>query len=185
MQAISIALARIRLRDFVEADRDAFVTYQNDPRYLELYDFDKGADRPSKLFDLFLEWQQERPRVNFQVGIFESSTDRLLGCGGLRRVDDDVAILGIELAASEWGRFRLALDASAALVRHGFDIMNFKKIIGDTASGNRRIERLARWFGAEIVACRPGPAWMQARGWHEVDWAIAKEDWEQSQPRQG
>lgn len=181
MQVISIKLPRIQLRDLVEADRSAFITYQTDPRYRELYDFAEGTDRPGQLFDLFLGWQHEMPRVNFQLGIFHSATDRLVGCGGLRRVDDDVAILGIELAADEWGRFRLALDACTALIRFGFDEMGIGTIIGDTASGNRRVEKLARWFGGEIVARRRGPAWMQDRGWHEVDWAITERDFEQSQ----
>jgi ribosomal-protein-alanine N-acetyltransferase len=106
----------------------------------------------------------------------------MLGCGGLRNVDDDVAVLGIELAPSEWGRFRLALDASTALVQYGFETLNLTSIIGDTASGNRRVEKLARWFGAEIVARRTGPDWMQARGWQEVDWTITREAWEQAKP---
>lgn len=179
-----ITFRRILLRDFDETDRSAFLKYQTDPRYLHLYDFDPSIDRPNGLFDLFLRWQREVPRANIQLGIFELATGRLLGCGGLRRVDDDVAVLGIELSPSEWGRFRLAIDASNALVRFGFETLNLKTIIGDTASGNRRVEKLARWFGAEIVARRTGPDWMQARGWEEVDWAITKEAWERSPPRQ-
>lgn len=184
MQVGPIMSRRILLRDFNETDRPAFLKYQTDPRYLQLYDFGPCIDRPNGLFDLFVRWQRETPRVNNQLGIFEAATGRLLGCGGLRRVDDDVAVLGIELSPSEWGRFRLAIDASSALVRFGFETLKLKTIIGDTASGNRRVEKLARWFGAKIVARRTGPDWMQARGWEEVDWAITKEAWEQSQPRQ-
>ena len=169
MPPISITLRRILLQDFTEQDRAAFIEYQTDPRYLRLYDYDEDTDRPSKLFDLFLQWQWERPRLNLQLGIFESESLRLLGCAGLRRLDEDVAVLGIELAPSEWGRFRLALDTATALVQHGFETLNLKKIVGDTADGNRRVEKLARGFGAEIVARRTGPQWMQDRGWQEVD----------------
>ncbi|MBL6082368.1 GNAT family N-acetyltransferase [Belnapia sp. T18] len=182
MQALSIKSGRILLRDFTEADRAAFIEYQTDPRYLRLYDFDQQTERPTKLFDLFLQWQRDRPRMNMQLAICEVRTGRLLGCGGLRKVDDTVAVLGIELAPSEWGRFRVALDASGALVRYGFETLNLGAIIGDTASGNRRVEKLARWFGAEIVARRMGPDWMQARGWQEVDWAITRESWQRAGP---
>ena len=180
MDEVSIKHGRVILRDFDESDRASFLDYQTDPRYLRLYDFDGGTDRPDKLFDLFLEWQQENPRINTQLGIFELRTGRLLGCGGLRRLDDSVAVFGIELSPSDWGRFRLALDASIALVRYGFESLGLETIIGDTASGNRRAEKLARWFGAEIIASRPGPAWMQVRGWKEVDWAITKQTWDSS-----
>ena len=183
MQELLITCRRIVLRDFTAADRAAFISYQTDPRYLQLYDFDSGTERPSKLFDLFLQWQREQPRVNLQLAICETKTGRLLGCAGLRRVDDDVAVLGIELAPSEWGRFRLALDVSHALVKHGFETLNLTAIVGDTASGNRRVEKLARWFGAEIIARRTGPDWMQARGWQEVDWAISRGNWQQLPPR--
>jgi [ribosomal protein S5]-alanine N-acetyltransferase len=182
MRARSIAFGRILLRDFEESDRLAFLKYQTDPRYLQLYDFNESEARSNELFDLFVGWQRERPRLNVQLGVFECPGGRLLGCGGLRRVGDDVAVLGIELAPSEWGRFRLALDASTALVQYGFETLKLKEIIGAAASGNRRVEKLARWFGAEIVARRTGPDWMQARGWQEVDWTISKERWEQSQP---
>ena len=180
MHNIEIKLRRIVLRDFNEADRAAFLEYQTDPRYLQLYDYDQGIERPNRLFDLFNEWQHEAPRRNMQLGIVESESGRLLGCGGLRKADDDTAVLGIELAPNEWGRFRLALDASSALLQYGFETLGLKKIIGDTASGNHRVEKLARWFGAEIAARRTGPDWMQARGWQEVDWAITRDRWKQT-----
>ncbi|MCB2014915.1 MAG: GNAT family N-acetyltransferase [Sphingobium sp.] len=172
------------LREFDETDRLTFLKYQTDPRYLQLYDFDQSINRPNELFDLFVRWQHEKPRVNFQLGIFEHSTERLVGCGGLRRLNDDVAVFGIELSPTEWGRFRLAMDASSALVRFGFETLKLKTIVGDTASGNRRVAKLARHFGAEVVATRTGPEWMQARGWEEVDWAITKGAWERAKSLQ-
>ena len=182
MQYLRIKFGRVVLRDFTEADRPAFLSYQTDPGYLQLYDFDDELERPNRLFDVFMEWQQDQPRKNLQLAICESTTGCLLGCGGLRKVDDDVAVLGIELAPSEWGGYRLALDATAALLRYGFETLDLTTITGDTASGDRRVEKLAQWFGAEIVARRSGPEWMQARGWQEVDWVISRETWRQAHP---
>jgi ribosomal-protein-alanine N-acetyltransferase len=179
MGDISIKLQRIILRDFEESDREAFLKYQTDPRYLRLYDYGSGTDRPNELFDQFLKWQSEEPRQNIQLGIVERASGGLLGCAGLRKSDDDVAVLGLELAPEEWGRFRIALDVSASLVRYGFGTLGLKAIIGDTASGNRRVTKLARWFGAEIVGRRQGPDWMKARGWEEVEWEITKQRWEE------
>lgn len=183
MSAISIKLRRILLRDFVEEDRSAFLTYQTDPRYRELYDYDQALDRPNKLFDLFIDWQHEVPRRNMQLAIIDFASGRLLGCCGLRKVGDAVAVLGIELSPTEWGRFRLALDTSDALIRYGFETLDLEKIIGETASGNRRVEKLARWFGAEIVTRRRGSDWMEARGWQEVEWEITRLRWKQVPPR--
>jgi ribosomal-protein-alanine N-acetyltransferase len=134
-----------------------------------------------------LAWQREEPRRNLQLGLFERDTGRLCGCAGLRRAgqDEATAVLGIELTPDDWGRYRLAIEAAGALVEHGFRDLDLHTIVGSTASGNRRVDRLAHWFGAEIVARRNGPEWMAARGWHEVDWALPREAWATSGRRSG
>ncbi len=92
-------------------------------------------------------------------------------------------MLGIELTPDDWGRYRLAIEAAAALIDFGFDVLDLQILIGSTASGNVRVEKLARWFGADLVAQRPGPEWMAARGWSEVDWALTREGWARSKGR--
>lgn len=170
---------RFFLRDFAEPDRAAFIAYQMDPRYLALYDFGPSdVQRAHDLFDLFSEWSKAKPRVNYQLGIFDRATGELCGCAGLRRAREDAAVLGIELAPAHWGRFALALDVSAALIGYGFRELELATIFGDTASGNKRVAKLARWFGATLIAEREGPEWMRARGFREVDWAIARAQWE-------
>jgi ribosomal-protein-alanine N-acetyltransferase len=178
---------RFVLRDFRESDRQAFVAYQMDPRYRRLYGFaDDDERRAHELFDRFLSWQREDPRRNFQVGIFATDTGRLCGCCGLRRsgAPDKAAVLGIELTPDDWGRYRLAIDVASALIEYAFVVVDLDWLIGQTASGNRRIERLARWFGAEIAARRDGPDWMAARGWVEVDWALHRHAWMRSRHRE-
>ena len=169
---------RLTLRDFVEDDRAAFVEYQLDPRYRALYDLDEDPSRADGLFDLFLGWQAEMPRRNLQLGIFDAA-GRLCGCAGLRvRADDPAtAVMGIELAPVCWGRHRLAVDAIGALVEHGFTSLGLDAVVGETATGNTRVEKLARWFGGRETARRDGPDWMRARGWPEIDWTITRHAW--------
>ena len=171
---------RFILRDFLEPDRAAFISYQMDPRYRHLYDIGKADEqRAQELFDLFITWQREVPRQNFQAGIFEQETGRLCGCAGLRKAgsNEGTAVLGIELTPDDWGRYRLAIEVASALIEHGFHDLDLHMIVGNTASDNQRVERLARWFGAEIIARRAGPDWMVTRGWQEVEWALARDDW--------
>lgn len=175
-----IVTPRFVLRDFLEADRAAFVGYQVDARYRRLYDLDATyAEHASDLFSLFLHWQDESPRLNHQLGIFERGTGRLCGSAGLRGqgASEGQAIFGIELTPDDWGRYRLAVEAASGVIAFGFDALGLECILGSTASGNRRVESLARWFGAEIVARRPGPGWMEARNWVEVDWALPRTRW--------
>lgn len=181
-----IRTPRFVLRDLVETDRAEFTAYQMDPRYRRLYGYDDADDkRPHELFDLFIGWQQDRPRQNFQIGIFDSATGRLCGCAGLRASEQPkgTAVLGIELAPRDWGRYRMAVEVASALIEHGFHTLGLSAIVGDTSSGNTRVEKLARWFGASMVARRDGADWMTARGWQEVDWALSRDDWANSQRR--
>ena len=174
-----IQTPRFVLRDLQEMDRASFIAYQMDPRYRRLYDFGNADDqRAQALFDLFIAWQRENPRQNFQVGIFERDKGRLCGCAGLRRAgrDEGSAVLGIELTPDDWGRYRLVIEVASALIEHGFRDLGLRTIVGHSASGNRRVERLARWFGADITARRNGPEWMAARGWQEVDWALGRKN---------
>ena len=174
-----IQTPRFVLRDFRESDRPAFVAYQMDPRYRRLYGFDADPRRAHALFDRFRSWQQEEPRRDFQVGIFAAATGRLCGSCGLRRSEAPAgaAVLGLELTPDDWGHYRLAINVAGAMIEHGFRVLGADLIIGRAASGNRRVERLARRFGATIVARRDGPPWMAARGWREVDWALYRNAW--------
>lgn len=177
---------RYLLRDFVAADRSEFVAYQMDARYRGLYDFaEDDEQRAQDLFDLFLSWSTAVPRTNLQLGIFEKVSGQLCGSGGLRSAGrkDGEAVLGIELTPGNWGRYRLALEVVEALGDYGFRELNLSKIIADSSSGNTSVAKLARWFGAEAVALRDGPDWMQSRGWHEVDWALDRTTWEARQRR--
>lgn len=187
-ESVQIAARRFVLRDFDESDRAAFVAYQMDPRYRRLYGHGRENDHDAqKLFDRFIAWQAEAPRRNLQVGIFERETHRLCGCAGLRRegCDENTAILGIELTPDDWGRYRLAIDVTSALLEYGFRELGLVAIMGNTSSGNKRVEKLAQWFGADIIAQRDGPDWMKMGGWQEVGWALKREKWTSSERRTG
>jgi [ribosomal protein S5]-alanine N-acetyltransferase len=182
--AMQIVTARLVLRDFTADDAPAFVAYQSDPRYLALHA--GGEANPCHARDLlqrFARWRDEVPRRHYQLGVFERvPAGALLGCAGLREVDDNhaTAELGIELAPDRWGRYGLAVEIARALLDTGFARLELGEIRGVTASGNARAARLARWFGAEVVATRPGPDWMRARGWSEVEWRIRRSAWQQA-----
>jgi RimJ/RimL family protein N-acetyltransferase len=183
---MQITTPRFLLRDFSETDRKAFTTYQMDARYRRLYDYtDADQERAEKLFDLFGVWRHQQPRQNFQVGVFERTGTRLCGCAGLRKAGQPLgtAIFGLELTPASWGRYGLAIEVASALMEYGFCTLGLHTIIGDSASGNVRVDRLARWFGAVIVSRREGSAWMTARGWKAVDWTLSFDSWKASPAR--
>lgn len=173
--------SRFLLRDFVQEDFLAFRHYQTDPRYRALYDIDEGNDNfCASLFALFLRWQTEEPRHNYQLGIFEISSARLVGCGGVRlkQTDQSAAVLGLELIPDYWGRYKVALEVGECLAGFAFESLQVDVIVSDTSSGNDRVTKIARKYGASKVDERQGPAWMSLRGFTEVDWALTRDQWD-------
>jgi [ribosomal protein S5]-alanine N-acetyltransferase len=178
---MEIVTKRLLLRDFVESDRSPFLGYQADPRSQTFYEPTEASPETSiRLFDTFCTWASEQPRFNYQLAIAQRREPfKLVGCCGLRGKGHDAGAmeLGIELAPDYWGRYAYAIEVGRALLDFGFGQLQLDVISGSTVSANVRIARLAEWIGAEVVAIRPGSAWMAERGWSEVDWQITKEQW--------
>jgi [ribosomal protein S5]-alanine N-acetyltransferase len=176
-----IATRRFQLRDFAPADRAAFLAYHADPRYLALYgpaEADPG--HALVLLGTFALWAAERPRRNWQLAVVRREGEALVGCCGLRCAgcEEGSAEIGIELAPAYWGRHGVALEIARALVGFGFGELGLERLFGVTTSANAPAGRLAGWFGATQIGNRPGPAWMQARGWTETTWLVSREGWQ-------
>ncbi|MBD1846669.1 GNAT family N-acetyltransferase [Cyanobacteria bacterium FACHB-63] len=179
---MEIVTKRFLLRDFVELDRSAFLAYQADPRSQTFYEpSSASAEQATRLFETFLRWADDRPRINYQLAIVpQQEPEAIIGCCGLRGAQCTVGEmeLGIELAPNYWGRYAYAVEVGRALLDFGFRELKLDVISGSTVSANKRIARLAEWIGAEVVTICPGSAWMSERGWNEVHWRITKKHWD-------
>lgn len=167
---------RLLLRDFTPDDHEPFRRYHADPRHASLHP-GRSAD---ELLATFAGWAAARPRRHYQLAVRRLAPGReLVGCAGLRARDDveGAADLGIELAPEFWGRHGYAIEIARILLAFGFGKLGLQAIRGVTTDVNVRVERLARWFGAELIASRPGPAWAEARGWRETEWEMVREHW--------
>lgn len=123
----------------------------------------------------------QQPRQNYQLAVvLRCEPYSLVGCAGLRRTGFPAgqAEFGMELAPDYWGHHAYAVEVGHALLDFGFRELGMRLITGSTVSANSRIARLAGWFGAEIVSTRPGPEWMAARDWSNVDWRVTREQWD-------
>jgi [ribosomal protein S5]-alanine N-acetyltransferase len=172
------------MRDFTAGDGRGFRAYHADPRYRALFGSAEAQDGDAEqLLARFAAWAEERPRRNYQLAVVRRDRNAaLVGCCGLRRASaaDRVAEMGLELAPDHWGRFGYAVEIAYAVIEFGFGELGLAEITGPTQSGNARAMRLAEWFGATLTARRPGPDWMRAKGWSEVEWRLRRENWRAS-----
>ena len=172
---------RLRLREFVEADRPAFLAYQADPRSLAFRGPEHStADHADRLLAMFREWSLELPRLNYQLAITpKGRPGELIGCCGLRMAGCPAGVgeIGIELSPDWWGRHGYAVEVGHALIAFGFDQLSLDELRGTTVSANQRIARLAEWFGAERHDTRTVPGGMSDHGWDETEWRIVRAQW--------
>ncbi len=180
--AMEIITKRFLLRDFVQEDEPAFLTYHADPRYAEFCSpKEVTPDFTHQLFQRFMQWATEVPRRNYQLAIVGHRNLALIGCGGLRQ-DSDVAAgqaeLGIELAPQYWGRYAYAIEIGKALIDFGFRDLGLGEIIGISVNVNLRVSRLAERYGFKAIGTQPGSDWMQMQGWSQIKWQLTRESWE-------
>ncbi len=182
---MEILTRRFLLRDFLPEDAPAFKAYHADPRSLEFYGAEQAtAGHAGELLDLFRAWAAELPRRNYQLAIVRRDTAQtLVGCCGLRSADalPGTAELGIELAPDYWGRYKYATEVLQSLARFGFDELGLQEVFGSTVSANRRMVRLLESSGATTIVGIT-PRWMSANGWTQVEWRLARADWNSRLP---
>lgn len=177
---MEISTARLLLREYVEQDTQAFLTYHSNPRAREFYaPDDTQPDRLQALVPLFIQWAKEVPRLNWQLAIATRQVpDTPIGSVGLRRsgAPPGTAEFGLELAPSQWGR-GYATEAAEAILAFGFSALHLTSVRGITVSANVRVTRLVERLGFRRIAEEEGSAWLAARGWREVTWELRREGW--------
>ncbi|MBL1175203.1 GNAT family N-acetyltransferase [Pantanalinema sp. GBBB05] len=178
---MEIITKRFLLRDFLQEDELAFLTYHADSRYAAFCSPEEVMpDFTHQLFQRFIHWTIEVPRHNYQLAIVDRRNCELVGCAGLRQdgYAAEQAELGIELAPQYWGRYAYAIEVGKALIDFGFRDLGLKEILGISMSANLRISRLAKRYGFQAIGIQAGSDWMRMRGWSQIEWQLTRESWQ-------
>jgi ribosomal-protein-alanine N-acetyltransferase len=177
---VELITERLLLRDFTLEDRAALLAYQGDPRYREFYGPDEGGpEATAELLAMFLAWQAEEPRQNYQLAIVErAASPAPIGCCGVRQkgFEAGVAEFGLELAPQRWGR-GFASEAARAMLTFAFKELGAREILAMTVTQNQRIARLLERLGFSACGTRAGPGWMSERGLSETEWRLTAAPW--------
>ena len=170
---------RLLLREFLAADWPAVLAYQNDPLYLRYYAWtERTAADVCDFVQMFLDNQQERPRLKFQLAVTLKETGNLIGSCGVR-VNDPVlreANIGYELAPDQWGK-GYATEAACAILRFGFESLQMHRIWAETLAENRASAHVLEKLGMRQEAHEREEEWIKGR-WHDrLLYAILDHEW--------
>src|SRR5215213_4073608 len=140
---------RLLLREFVPEDWRAVYAYQNDPAYLEFYEWEHRSENDVKAFiQRFIDQQHDSPRIKYQLAITLPTNNQVIGNVGIRKpsVKAYDAELGYELASREWNN-GYATEAVMAMLKLAFEDLRLHRVAARVIANNNNSIRLLEKIG--------------------------------------
>jgi RimJ/RimL family protein N-acetyltransferase len=147
--------ARLRLRPCTTGDRASLHAHWTDPE-VRRHLWDDVVIPVETVAEVIAASEASFAARGFgQWVLIERASGALVGCCGLRRIDDGSEIeLLYSLAPSRWGQ-GLVAEAAAVVLRHAFETLGIPRIAGRTDSPNARSARVLERLGMDFEGERP------------------------------
>ena len=172
---------RLILREFVESDWPAVLAYQSDPLYLRYYHWTGRTEAEVREFiQMFLNQQQQQPRIKFQLAVTLRAEGRLIGNCGIRKKSADAheGDIGYEFAPAYWGQ-GYATEATRAIVAFGFNELRLHRIWSWCIAENVGSFRVMEKVGMQREGRLRENEWIKGRWWDTLIYGILDHEWRQ------
>jgi RimJ/RimL family protein N-acetyltransferase len=179
---VILTTPRLRLREFVAEDWRAVIDYQSDPRYLRYYTWTVRTEPEVRAFvQQFVDWQQEEPRLRYQLAIVLRSSERLIGNCGIRLAEEGVrqAELGFEISPAYWGH-GYATEAAQAMLHFGFQDLSLHRVWGHCVADNVASWRVMEKLGMRCEGRLRENRWFKGRWWDSMVCSVLEDEWRQA-----
>ncbi|BEL06528.1 GNAT family N-acetyltransferase [Actinoplanes sichuanensis] len=139
---------RLRLRQWLPGDLDAWAAMNADPRVREFWPDLLSREQAAASMESFRGDLAARGWGWWAVEVV--ATGEFIGMAGLDPVDEEAPVGGVEagwrLARSAWGR-GYATEAAQAVLAYGFEVLELPEILAIAVAGNERSRALMRRLG--------------------------------------
>jgi ribosomal-protein-alanine N-acetyltransferase len=165
---------RLQLREFVESDWKTVLEYQNDPRYLRYYPWQRRTEAEVRAFvQIFIEWQAYLQRYKFQLALTLKESGQLIGNAGIRKenVNAHQAELGYEINSQFWGQ-GYASEAARAIRDFGFQKLGVHRIWAQCLKENGASRRVLEKIGMRLEGTLRDHEFFKERYWDTCLYAI-------------
>ncbi len=174
---------RLIFREFSESDWSAILAYQSHPLYLRYYEWTHRTEEDVREFvQMFLDHQQQVPRIKFQLAVVLKVTGELIGnCGiRLKSADAHEADIGYELNPEYWGQ-GYATEAARAIVQFGFTRFRLHRIWSWCIADNTGSARVLEKLGMRQEGRLRENEYFKGRWWDTLLYAILDYEWQAQQ----
>jgi ribosomal-protein-alanine N-acetyltransferase len=165
---------RLGLREFVESDWKTVLDYQNDPRYLRFYPWQRRTEAEVRAFvQNFIEWQNYLQRYKFQWALILKDSGQLIGNIGIRKENssDHQAEIGYEINPKFWGQ-GYASEAALAVRNFGFQKLGLHRIWAHCLEENSASRRVLEKIGMRLEGTLRDNEFFKERYWNTCLYAI-------------
>ena len=177
---------RLLLRDYVESDWKDVYAYQSDARYLRYYPWRiRTPDDVKEFLGMFIQGQDDSPRIKFQLAITLKTNTILIGSCGLR-MESAEAIqgdIGFELSPENWGK-GYASEAARAIVDFGFCHLDHHRIWSQCIAENQKSARVLKRLGMTLEGRLRENEYFKGRWWDTLIFGILQDEWLAHKDRQ-
>ena len=173
---LPILTRRLVLRDFVAADRPAYVAFATDAQVQSplLHETDAGGELERR-FARILASQRAAPRRGWELAVVTRRGGRLIGSCDLALGGRRTADLGYMLARRHWG-YGYATELARALVAAAFESLPVERVLAIVEVDNERSRRVLQNAGLRWEALLRRHARAKGRWWDCHLYAIARVD---------
>jgi RimJ/RimL family protein N-acetyltransferase len=153
-ELIEFDTERLRLRQWIETDRDSFARLSSDPRVMEFYPNLLDRVASDAMVDRVQSLISDRGWGLWAVEL--KAGNEFIGYVGLHIPKADLPCspcveIGWRLAFSYWGK-GYATEAARGALEVGFDRLNLPEIVSFTATINRRSRAVMERLGMNLDA---------------------------------
>ena len=176
---MNLNTSRLSLREYTISDWQAVLAYQTNSEYLEYYPWHKRTSADvQKFVQMFVDWQQERPRVKFQLAIVLPDQNQLIGSCGIRKKQPKThqAELGYEIAPLYWGQ-GYATEAAQKMLDFGFEQLDLHRVWASCLVENKASARVLEKLGLRQEGRIRQNRWMKGRYRDTFVYGILKHEW--------
>lgn len=177
---MKIETERLILRDFVREDWKRVLEYQSDPLYLRYYEWTKRTTEDVQGFvERMVNFQQEEPRIKFQLAITLPASNLLIGnCGVRMDAPDSVeADIGYELDPRYWNQ-GYATEVAHAIVDFGLTFLGLHRIWAHCVADNVGSAHVLEKLGMKREGRLREKEFHKGRWWDTLIYAILEDEWE-------
>ena len=176
---------RLLLREFMASDWPEVLAYQADPLYLRYSSWTHRTKADVQEFvQMFLAWQQEKPRTKFQLAAVLKVENKLIGNCGIRVNNPDLreADIGYEFNRHYWNQ-GYATEAARAILAFGLDELKMHRIWSWCVADNVDSARVLEKIGMRLEGRERKKELIKGRWYDQLRYAVLDHEWQAQQAR--